>query len=274
MSITLAGLITAVDAETENIAQRGNASATGNATATAFIIAPPNRKVLSNDHFGCWVDTVADTTGAMDYTTGVYTFPANQDGHAITWEFDHVYWTSTMVTAAINAAITALFPHFYVGTPEIVTIVDGQYEYTLTTPEVEFIKDVQTRSASDGPWVAMKRIKYAPFRDGDHFNLRFYTAPSGYLRVNCISRPSWVSSGTPPATTLNVPDRATDPIVSYACYYLLSQKMAPRMRIDTAVTTTGGGNLSPRQMNDASNGFFLRYQMQIASSKMPPWSSY
>ncbi len=72
-------------------------------------------------------------------------------------------------------------------------------------------------------------------------------------------------------TTCGLPARAQHPIVSYACYYLLTQKTAPRIRADVAVVTQGRGNLSPRQMTDAANSFYLRHQMQVATSKQSPW---
>ena len=73
-------------------------------------------------------------------------------------------------------------------------------------------------------------------------------------------------------TTCGLPARASHPIVSYACFYLLTQKVAPRIRSDVAIVTQGRGNLSPRQMNDAANSFYLRYQMQMTNYRMSPWS--
>jgi hypothetical protein len=73
-------------------------------------------------------------------------------------------------------------------------------------------------------------------------------------------------------STSQLPARAQHPIVSYALYYLLTQKVAPRIRADVAIVTQGRGNLSPRQMNDAANSLYLRYQVQLANYRMSPWS--
>jgi hypothetical protein len=53
----------------------------------------------------------------------------------------------------------------------------------------------------------------------------------------------------------------------------MGQKQIPRLRADIAQATVGQGNLSPRQMNDASNALFLRFQAQLSQAKMRPWSS-
>lgn len=74
-------------------------------------------------------------------------------------------------------------------------------------------------------------------------------------------------------STCKLPDTAKDPIISYACYYLLTQKVAPRVRNDIAVVTQGRGVLSPRQMNDSAQAFAFRYQLQLAKAKMQPWGA-
>lgn len=273
MSVTLASLIALVNGELENTPTRGSASATGDATSTAFLVAPNNRVVLDDTLFACFVDGVEDTAGAMDFTTGVYTFAVTQDGHALTWQFNYVYWTDAQVTIAIDAGVNALFPHFYNTLVSTIAITDST-EYSVGTANTHCIRQIET-GLGDVPWTAMKRNKYEVQPGPSAQSVRFYTAPTGGLRVHTIERFALVAGETGPPLTedrYEVPDRATAAIVSYSCYYLLSQKMAPRMRIDTAVTTTGGGNLSPRQMNDASNGFYLRFQMQVASTKMRPWA--
>lgn len=74
-------------------------------------------------------------------------------------------------------------------------------------------------------------------------------------------------------TTSKLPTRARDLVVSYACYYLLSQKMAPRVRSDVAVTTQNSGALLPSQMQLGGQAYMMRFQMQLASMRMSPWSS-
>jgi hypothetical protein len=174
-----------------------------------------------------------------------------------------------MVTTAINAGINALFPHIYVAAP--VTLVNnGTAEYDLD-PLVEFVLRHEIQSGSG--WTRKKRM-FDVYRDGDHKVIQFYTVPSATVRVHTISRPSPMNSNSNTLeTTAGVPTRSMFPVVSYAIYYLLTQKTAPRSRGDVAIATQGLGTLSPRQMNDAANAFYLRYQMQIQSVKMPPWST-
>lgn len=271
MSVTLEDLITLVNNEVENGMIRGNASSVGDGVVDTFLIAPQFRFILNNATFGAFIDGVLDTTGTMDYDSGVYTFASPPAVAAVlTWEFDYVYWTVGQATAAVNAAMGMLFPSFYLNKVEAITADGTAQEYKLTTANIEHVKSVQ--QTTDGvSYSTMKARRYEPYMNGSDMYLRFYSVPtSGTMRVLLICRP------TPLVTTdsaIDVPERAVAPIVSYSCYYLLNQKQAPRLRSDIALATVGGGNLSPRQMNDASNAFFLRFQTQLAQVKMRPWSS-
>lgn len=262
MSVTLTDLITAVNNEVGNIPERGNATATGDATTVDYLIAPPQRFVVDDDDtFAFYIDGVGNSTGVMNFDNGVYSLYGPEDGHTLYWEFDYVYWPEAMVEAAVYAGVNAIFPFYY---KKVMETADAAKEITLTTPHADVVTTVETGTAPD--YTRIQSRKWETFRDGDNLLLRFYSAPSGTLRVHVVQRPALIDS------ILNVPDRALDPIVSYAAYYLLTQKVAPRMRSDVAMATIGGGNLSPRQMNDASNSFYLRHQMQCQAGKMHPWS--
>ena len=265
----LAYLASLVNNETGNTIDRGTDVAEGDGENTQFYICPASRTILETDDFTCWVNNIEDTTGGMNFVTGVYTFPtAPGVGAVITWQFDYLYWSEALVEAAVQSGIDSIFPYFYNATTEV---LGSGPEHTFTTPGAEVVTMVATTGTSV---VKIKRSTYTTYKSGDNLVLRWYgSAPSGTVRANIVCRPTIVAgSGTPPCTDLNVTNRAIAPIVSYAIYHLLSGKQAPRMRADTALSTVGQGNLSPRQMNDASNSFFLRYQAQCQQGKQLPWS--
>jgi hypothetical protein len=272
MSVTLENLVDQVNEKLENNAARGTATATGDGTSTTYQVSPIGRRIVDNALFACYVDGVEDATGTMDFSSGVYTFPAaTTSGDVLTWVFDYVYWPESLVIQAVNAGVASLFPSFY-GVTDAITAMDGStYEIDVGTTESEFVRQVETSSTGTEPWAAMRRAsRFEVQKRGGGLSVRFFTAPQGSVRVWTIDRPVLLGAGD----ALDIPDRAAVPITSYACYFLLAQKMAPRIRADVAVVTQGVGTLSPRQMNDAANSFYMMFQMQLASTKMAPWAGY
>lgn len=256
-------LVDLVNGETGNTVDRGTDTAEGDGTSTQFYICPPQRTVIPTETFACWVNDVLNTTGSMDYGVGTYVFAtAPTPGATIRWRFDYVYWGVAIVAAAVQAGIDSVFPYFYSPTTEV---LGATVEHTFTTLGAEVVTMVLNTTGTSV--TKIPRSKYATYKNGDSLVLRWYgSAPGGALRANIICRPAMVNG------SLNVTDRAVAPIVSYATYYLLTQKQAERMRSDTALATVGQGNLSPRQMNDASNSFKLRYEAQCQQGKQLPWS--
>lgn len=268
MSVTLDDIAALVNMELGNSTDRGTARATGDAVTTDFQIAPPFRTILSDADFLFYVDDVLDGSGAMDFENGVYSASQPHPGSELVWEFNYVYWTEAQVFAAVNAGVGMLFPQFYRTTVETITTDGESNEYTLTTPNVEELRYWST--STDGvSYTGKKRSDVELDYDGEDTLVHFWSAPaSGSAKLSLVCRPSELPTNE---SLLDVPDRAASPIVSYACFHLLNQKQAPRLRSDIALATVGGGNLSPRQMNDASNSFFLRYQMQLEHLRMRPW---
>ena len=275
MSVTLTSLIESVNSELENRIIAGSAEVTGDAKSSVFLIAPPGRTIVEDAYFTVLINDVATDQYSMDYKSGECTMvatPATTD--EVSWNFNYVYWPETVVTTAINAGINALFPHFYVPTATAIASDGSSYEYDMPAA-AHFVASIDKSTAATGPWSRIGSSRYELYYDEGGTVARFYTAPdSGFIRPHCICRPTELSTGIDTLeTTSGLPARAASPIISYACYYLLSQKVAPRTRSDISVVTTGTGYLSPRQMNDATNSFYLRYQMQVASTKMRPWQS-
>jgi hypothetical protein len=142
-------------------------------------------------------------------------------------------------------------------------------------PSTQFITAIDQRASATDPWKRLRRAKrYEVFHDEGTITARFYTAPSsGFLRAHCICRPTTLTASTDSIETVSgLPTRAKDAIISYACWYLLGQKLAPRVRSDMAVTTQNSGALLPSQMNYAGQSYLMRFQFQLASLRMPPWS--
>lgn len=258
----MGALVALVNHETGNTIDRGTDEAVGDGVTTSFYICPPMRTIIETAAFACWWNGIFMNTNLMNFSTGFYTLPEPPAvGDTLTWRFDYMYWSEALVEAAIQAGIDNIFPYFYNPTTEV---MGAGIEHTFVTPGAEVVTMVATTGTSV---TRIPRSKYATYKSGDSLVLRWYgSAPSGTLRANIICRPAIVGEN------LNVTARAVAPIISYATYYLLTQKPAERMRADTAVATVGQGNLSPRQINDASNSFFLRYQAQCQQSKQLPWS--
>jgi hypothetical protein len=141
-------------------------------------------------------------------------------------------------------------------------------------PTTQFITAIDHRSTTSDPWRRYTRAKrYEVYPGEGTVTARFYTAPaSGFLRAHCICRPTKLTALTDSIESVSgLPTRAKDALISYACWYLLSQKLVPRVRADIAVTTQNSAALMPSQMNYAGQSYLMRYQFQLASLKMPPW---
>lgn len=276
MSVTLTDLVTAVNAELENKIYSGSAEVVGDDETSSFSIAPTGYSVVNDNAFRVYLGDVLLASPAnytMDFVSGICDMDSTPtSSETLMWMFNYTVWPETLVKQAINAGIQALFPSIYVATVRTVATGAIPTEYELDDL-VEFVTGADTLSGAS--WARKRRApNYEVFRDGSHLTARFYSAPSGSVRFHTIERPTPLTADSDTLTTTSsIPERCLHPIVSYSCYYLLTQKVAPRTRSDASIAIQGQGNLSPRQMNDASNSFYLRYQMQLQSIKMPPWSS-
>lgn len=260
--MTTADLVALVNDELENSLDSGSWQDTGDGVTKSYTVAPMARYIVSNAAWVVKVGGVVNTAFTMDFGSGVITFTTAADETVpLAADFNYVYWTDALVEVAVLAGINSAFPFFYNPTTEV---LGSTAEHTFTTPGAEVVTMVVTTGSTV---TKIKRNKYTTYKNGDNLVLRWYgAAPSGTIRAHIICRPAMVGG------VLNVTDRAVAPIVSYSIYHLLSQKQAARIRSDIAIVTVGQGNLSPRQMNDASNSFFLRYQAQCQQSKQLPWS--
>ena len=263
---TLYDLRTKLIGDLHNQRQHGRAEADGDGMTIQFPIAPPGRRIVNDGLLSVFVNGVADTTGTMDYDTGVYTFAAAPaDGDDLVFEFNYVYWTDDMCDYALNMGVQACYPELWVQMTEDV-VADGlTSNYTLATPNLDVV--LSLAHSGDGtnftPWRVSQRIQ----QWGDE--IEFFTAPgAGTVRVRMACRPSWMSDATDP---MDLPDRAVGPVIAHASWQLLTQKQAPRTYSDIVIHNLGVGTLSPRQMNDAGNAFYMQFQMELQKIRMHPW---
>jgi hypothetical protein len=265
MSLTISSLKALVNVELENNTRYGSAEFTADGTSSVFLLAPMGRSIISDDAFEVYIDNVITTAYTMDFSSGECSMtdvPAA--GSVLNWDFNYIAWSDAQVESAVVAAIDSLFPSFYIEKIDD-TIVAGDFvDNELEMEDCEAVIGFMSNSGS--AWARTPRKAFEMYKAGGSAFLRFFGgAPSAtQMRLHYVAR----------ATVDELPDRAAAPIVSYACYYLLLQKTAVRTRGDVAIVTQGTGILSPRQMNDAANAFYLRYNMQLASMKLRPWSVF
>lgn len=281
MALTLAQLKTRVNLEVENAPSVGTAEAVADGLAISFLIVPLNRTAVDNSVVS-YIDGVQSADGTMDYSSGVYTFdtvPAAEK--ELTWGLEYCYWSEDVVEHSIYAALNSLFPQLYYSVVEEIVSDGSSYEYSPLTTGVEFVVGLETSTTGGEPWNALRSRRFTTYQNGDTKTLRFFSPPpAGTLRLHLICRPGFIPDPTDPPPVpanpdiLNVPDRAADPIISYAAYYLMSQKLTPRIRADVSAVTKATGGLSPRQMVDAANSLYLRHQMQLDQVRMSPWSKF
>jgi hypothetical protein len=209
----------------------------------------------------------------MDYTSGICTMNSvPTTAQTVSWQFNYKHWPESLVTQAINAGIDNLFPAMYVRSSTSI-VTDGSTYEVAAPAGTEFVVGVDSRATATDAWKGLKRKRFEMIYTAGVPSLRFYSAPqSGFIRVHTVSRPTPLAASLDDlAGDAGLPERAKDAIVSYACYYLLAQKMAPRVRSDVGVVTQGTGVLMPSQMNYGAQGYMMRFQLQMASLRMQPW---
>ena len=187
--------------------------------------------------------------------------------------YTYRFWNDTMVKQAILSGVEALWEKFYVmATDETLSTVAGTYEYALPALS-EVVRAVEWRASSSDPWKTLRGSRYTLFTNGQTKTLRFYENPTaGSLRLHLVKRVAPFAADTDLTGTVGLPDRAVEPIVNFACYKLIKELQAKRVRIDKAIATQGSGFLSPRQLADSASQYYLAYQVSLADRRMKPWS--
>lgn len=268
MSLTLPSLVSAVNAELKNHAMRSSSEAVGDGESTAFLVPQIGKTVIDDDTWAVYADGILTTAYTMDFESGVCTFTsAPADGVVLSFVFNYVVWVSSVVSLAVDAGIDSLFPSIYVEAIDDTIVPDDFDENELEIDDCEAV--IGFMQSSGTGWTRIPRKNFELYKAGGKGYLRWYGSESSIpssekLRLHYVRR----------AAVADLPDRVESAVVSYACYYLLTQKIAERTRSDIAIVTQGTGSLSPRQMSDASNAFYLRYKMQLEQVKMRPWAAY
>lgn len=270
-SYSMLELMDAVNRKLENFAVAAVDEDEGDGDAVIFRLSHDN---VVDGSLVCTVDDVATTDYTMDYDTGVFTFDAAPADDAILyWSYTYKHWPDEDVGMAIQEAVQSLFPAFYVrdiDTSE--TTTTGTYEYELATI-IEAVTGVWWRSSSTSPWKRLKQRRWSIEQDGTTKYLVLHDNPTtGYLKLGVIRRAAPFAATSEMLTTIGLPVTAEEPIVLYACWTLLNQKFAKRVRGDQAIATQGEGAALPDQFQRAISAFKYAYDASIGKNRMAPWS--
>lgn len=267
-------------AATDTIALSGTTKVAGTQRfkTVSSIVLPPYTNgptdavtVTSAHSLACTVDDVANTSFIMDFDTGWFQFDsAPADGAAIVWNYQYTHWSHDDIVAAINYAIDALYPAFYVNALDTsLATTSGTYEYTL--PELtEDLAGVEWRPSSAHPWMRLKSRRWTVRRDGTTAYLQFRDNPTnGSLRLLIIRRGARMANDS---DVLDLPEQAEQPIVLHACWSLLTNELSKRVRSDQAVAIQGEGTPLPEQFQRAISAFRFAYDVAVRTNRMRPWS--
>lgn len=246
--------------QTHNHEKVGVSEAVSDGVATSYLIAPPSRRVLDDGRF----KYTGPESGEMDFDSGIFYFDnVPGSGQVLRWDFNHMYWTLDMMNDSINAAIQAVFPEFYVLKKEELTLDGESKSYVMSDP---YFNNVTMMEFSSGG--ASTRWKCSRMEEYGNELYFFSPPPAGTLNVTYVARPKELFEED---EDMDIPNRASGPILAHAAYQLLTQKQVPRVYSDVVVNQIGTGTLSPRQMADAGNAMYLSYQVQLEKTRMHPW---
>lgn len=271
MAYTLEDIRVMVNAELENHEIMGTFDFIGDGTTTQWYVAPPGFFVVP-DTLVVKVDGT-EQNATVDGLSGILTMDSAPAGTTVCQAtFKYHAWSDDVIDSMINATINSMFPSIYVRGTETITSDGSSYEYDVPAT-VEFVLGVELMESSATNYTKKRSTKYTIFTDGTHKVIRFFSPPeAGTLRLHTISRPSELTADDDTLAAAGIPERAADTLVSGSIYRCLLQKSAPRIRSDVAVASMGTGTIFPSMMTQVAQAWLMRFQFQMASVKMAPWS--
>ena len=223
----------------------------------------------------CTVATVANTSWIVDYDTGWLEFDsAPADAAAIVWNYQYTHFPHDSIFNAINHGVDRLFPFFYVvDVDTTLSTVTGTYEYTMQTG-TEDVVSVEWRSSSTYPWTPLLRRRYRFQKHGTARTLILRDSPpAGSLRVCYIKRPALFTADSDSLTDLELPDRAAGPLITFASWWLLNERLAARAQSDEAIANLGEGAAPIAEMQRAAAAFRIAFESEVQFKRMHPWSA-
>ena len=219
------------------------------------------------------VDDVAETvTAALD--SGIVTFSsAPADQAVVLFAYSAYRFSDSEVNEAIGGAVDELYPHFYVTDLDTtLSTTSGTYEYTL--PACEVVTGVEFRASASEPWMSVKARRYAVVRHGTTKYLKLHDDPgSGSLRLSLVTRPASFAADGDAIEDIGLPGRACGPIISYACWRLLNDKLAARVQSNAAVAVQEQGAATVLDYQRTINLFRIQFESELALKQMHPWSA-
>lgn len=188
--------------------------------------------------------------------------------YTLTYRYRH--WPLSLVRAKLNAGLRYLHPKFY-AVEELV--FDGNsttktFALAPTNGEVTGILDV-----FDGDYRLTPMRDYRVNRGAlESATLSCFTAPQSSVRVMVAKRIDSFPSDSSTLAELGIPERAKDPLVYYACWQLLNQKMAPRVRTDTVTPMATEGMATFNDQFRTSQYWKVLLDTEMTSKRMRSWT--
>ena len=281
MSASLASIMDTVNTRLENREELGNATVQGDGLAMRFHL--PDHYIDDDGSLKTYkvingVSTeLAEHTGwDCDYLTSWVSYLFDTPLTAaeslnFTYRFRH--WPLSLVRHTVNAGIAFLYPEFY--RIEELTITLGtatDYPLLATDPvagvtEVDLVVgDQTTRLQAFNDYRVMRgALETAALRI-------FNAGSSGSLVVRVAVHPHSFPSDDHTLALIGLPDRMENSLIYYACWQLLNQKIAPRVRTDTVTPMQQEGLATFRDQVQASQYYKMMLDMEVARTKMRRWS--
>lgn len=234
------------------------------------VIELPHRRIV----LGTVTIEGTAVASTIDYEAGIITFDnALPTTTTLKVHYSYQYWGTDQVMLAINSAIGALFPSFYIQAADTTQQTSSElFEYAAPVG-TEYIRQIDKRASVADPWKRVSPKRYESFDSGVTRTVRFYSAPgAGYLRMHVIQRPQPFAAGDQTFADIGLPERASVPILFYSVWHLLKGQTAKRTKLDTVYTQQSGQQLSPRQIEDAAEAYRMAFQVELMQRKMKPWS--
>ena len=216
----------------------------------------------------------SDETVTVDLDSGIVTFSAPPADQAVVLLSYSAYrWSDSEINEAIAGGVEELYPHFYVTDLDTtLSTTSGTYEYTL--PACETVIGVEFRTSATDPWMRVKPRRYSIVKHGTTKYLKLHDDPgTGSLRLLTVSRPANFVADSDTIEDIGLPGRAGGPIISYACWRLLNDKLATRVQSNAAIAVQEQGAATVLDYQRTINLFRIQFESELALKQMHPWSA-
>lgn len=228
---TVATLIARVNEKVGNYTRQAYASFRGNFLQTAFVLPHRNVSNLQCVLSGLRTSffTVVSATGVITFTTAPPSVPVDEPDNVFV-SYEYIPWTDAEITEALNASVNELWGKFYwegmhddidtTGHPEYL-VQDSDHNDIPPDSRVTRV-EWSTESGADAAWVKLERW-HVRASGGHKYVVLEQPIFTGYYLRFCFQCPGGIISATTDTleTTVGLPTRAADALVTMACANLL-----------------------------------------------------